>query len=283
MQKPEDYTYVIHPESPAEQVRLAKQDIFLNEMLGTDLLPPDLILDRVKPIQILDIGSGPGTWALTVAHRYPDTQITGIDISEVNVKYANAQARVEHKDDSVSFEAMDATKPLIFNDNSFDMVNARAINGFLTLATWQSLMAELARVVCPGGMVRIVDNDFLGRTTSPAYDRLLDLFVAVGKKDPTRIPAATPRLRRFFEQTGFTDLRDRGYCIDFSTGAPAHDACVENFTVAFTLIKPYVVGLGLVPVEEYEDLCNQAIAEMYSADFGGVWFWRAMWGRKPEK
>jgi SAM-dependent methyltransferase len=282
MQKPEDYTYVIHPESPAEQVRLAKQDIFLNEMLGADLLPPDLLLDRERPTQILDIGSGPGTWALTVAHRYPDTQIMGIDISDMNVRYANAQVRVEHKDDRVSFEAMDATKPLIFEDNSFDVVNARAINGFLTLATWQSLMAELARVVRPGGIVRIIDNDFLGRTTSPAYDRLEDMFLTVGKKDPMRIPAATPRLRFFFEQAGFIDLRDRGYCIDFSAGVPAHAACVENFNVAFTLIKPYVVGLDLLPEEEYDQLRGQAIDEMYRADFGGIWFWRAMWGCKPE-
>jgi ubiquinone/menaquinone biosynthesis C-methylase UbiE len=282
MQKPEDYTYVIDPESPAEQVRLAKQDIFLNEMLGTELLPPDLLLDRARPTQILDIGSGPGTWALTVAHRYPDTQITGIDISEVNVKYANAQVRVEHKDDRVSFEAMDATKPLIFDDNSFDLVNARAINGFLTLATWQTLMVELGRVVCPGGIVRIIESDFLGRTTSPSYDHLQEMLLTISKKDPTRLPAATPRLRFFFERAGFTDLQDRGYCIDFSAGAPAHDACIENFTVAFTLIKPYVVGLGLVSAEAYDQLRHQAIAEMYSADFGGIWFWRAMWGRKPE-
>jgi ubiquinone/menaquinone biosynthesis C-methylase UbiE len=280
MQKREDYTYVIHPESPAEQVRLAKQDIFLNEMLGADLLPPDLLLERERPIQILDIGSGPGTWALNVAHRYPNTQITGIDISEVNVKYANAQVRVELKDDRVSFEAMDATKPLDFSDNSFDMVNARAVNGFLTLATWQTLMSELIRVVCPGGIVRIIESDFLGRTTSAAYDRLQDLLLKVSKKDPTRISAATPRLRFFFERAGFTDLQDRAYCIDFSAGAPAHDACVENFTVAFELIRPYIVGLGLTSTEEYDQLRNQAIAEMYSADFGGIWFWRAMWGRK---
>src|SRR5450432_205312 len=110
-----EYTYMTHPENVAEQVRLAKQDRILNDMLGDDLLP-DALPEDLSDYKILDVGSGPGSWSLTVASRFPTVEVVGIDISALNVQYANAVARTQLKTERVAFKKMDATKALTFPD-----------------------------------------------------------------------------------------------------------------------------------------------------------------------
>jgi ubiquinone/menaquinone biosynthesis C-methylase UbiE len=274
-----EYTYLTHPENVAEQVRLAKQDRMLNTMLGDDLLPVE-IPESLQPYKILDVGSGPGSWPLMVASHFPAVEVVGIDISALNVKYANAVARAELKSDQVSFEEMDATKPLNFLDASFDLINARAINGFLHRHSWFALMDELSRIVRPGGIIRLVEYGVF-KTNSPTFERFCAMVEDAMANDPGRFADALEQLPQFFEHIKFTDLQRKKYNLDFSLGSPAYTDCIEDIKVVLILFKPFLVHHG-IDEQEYEQLCIQSLIEMQQPGFQGYWPWHAMWGRKPE-
>ena len=83
------HTYVMDPESATEMARLMLQDRLVTEgMQGIFSERTDL--DNIQAI--LDVGCGPGGWALDVAHTYPDRKVVGIDISQTMLDYAHAAA-----------------------------------------------------------------------------------------------------------------------------------------------------------------------------------------------
>ncbi len=76
--------YVVDAENVAEMARLRRQARMLSE--HSCLSPQQLALAQRS--HILDIGCGPGEWALAIAQRFPESRITGIDISDLMIAYA---------------------------------------------------------------------------------------------------------------------------------------------------------------------------------------------------
>ena len=99
---------------------------------------------------VLDVACGPGGWVLDVAFAHPDIEVAGVDISTVMIDYANARASSQQIPNA-SFGSMDINKPLDFSDASFDLVNARFINGVLRKENWAPFVAECTRLLRPGG------------------------------------------------------------------------------------------------------------------------------------
>ena len=122
-----------------------------------------------KPARILEIGSGTGSGAAVLKARFPNADITGVDLSPEMVRIA--QAKIQ----GVTFEPADASR-LPFPDASFDLVAQNNVPVYF---------GELARVLAPGGRALITST--FGPAT-PYYT-------------PHRV------LRRRFEKLGFTDLR----------------------------------------------------------------------------
>ena len=122
-----------------------------------------------RPQRILEIGSGTGSGAAILKARFPDAEVTGVDLSPEMVRIA--QAKVP----GVTFEPADASR-LPFADGSFDLVAQNNVPVYFN---------EVARVLAPGGRVLITS------TIGPAT------------------PYYTPHkvLRRRFGKLGFGELR----------------------------------------------------------------------------
>ena len=119
--------YFIDIESTTEMARLINQDRLFTENMGG--LFPEL-QDISSMHDILDIACGPGGWILDVATAFPEIRAVGIDVSHTMIEYARASAWSRGLDNA-SFLVMEALEPLEFADDSFDMVNARSIIGFM--------------------------------------------------------------------------------------------------------------------------------------------------------
>src|SRR5436190_20533527 len=89
--EPSKNAYVIDSESPAELARLLHQDLLFTKALG--LLPP--LPDQSKLRSILDLACGPGGWTREAAMAFPSAQVTGIDISERVIAFAQDQAEIQ--------------------------------------------------------------------------------------------------------------------------------------------------------------------------------------------
>jgi SAM-dependent methyltransferase len=122
---------------------------------GPDFLAPlEAALDRLpaSPKRVLDIGTGTGAAARLVAARYPEADITGVDVAERMLD----EARRLTDSTRVTYRAADAER-LPFDAESFDLV---------TLNNMIPFFDELARVVAPGGHLVIA---FTGGAGTPIY------------------------------------------------------------------------------------------------------------------
>ena len=274
----EENTYFIDAENAAEMARLTSQDRLLTKTMG-GLFQPEIDLSHVH--DILDIACGPGGWVLDVATAYPEKQVTGIDISRLMIEYAKAQAR-EKSLVNVHFQVMDALKPLDFPDNSFDLVNARFITGFMSKAAWPMLIQEGQRILRPGGVIRLTECES-PLTNSAASEKMYEMLAqALVEMNQSFSPdgrsvGITPMLGRLLRNAGFTDIGKAAHMLDYSFGTEAHRGCYQDLMVFLKLLQPFFVKVGITTQGEAASLYEQTMREMQSEDFCGVFFFLTEW------
>ena len=99
-------------------------------------------LDRSKPLEILEIGCGPGALAESLRRWYPNAHITAIDRDSRFIAFAKANIS------GVDFREGDATN-LPFEDGVFDVVISNTVQEHVEpRAFW----GEQHRVLKPGGI-----------------------------------------------------------------------------------------------------------------------------------
>lgn len=274
--------YVINPESGTEMARLMYQDRLVTKQLG-GLFPSGIDLTSVS--DILDIACGPGGWALDLARLYPTINVKAFDCSHIMIDYAQAQARTQ-KLNNLQFQHADATKHLDYPDNSFDIVNARYIMSFMPKSGWPELMQECKRILRPGGFLSLTESEAI-MSNSAAAEKLVELMCNAGKlSDRLFSPSGRnfgilQMLNHFLKQAGYENIQRKANAIDISSGAEAHENNYQNFFVAIKLLQPFIINFTHISNEEFEQLHQQAIAEMMLDDFCGIWFHLTVWGSKP--
>jgi SAM-dependent methyltransferase len=202
------------------------------------------------------------------------------------IEYAKARAWSKGFNNA-NFLVMDALEPLEFADNSFDMVNARSIFGFMPTTAWPGLIQECMRVTRPGGIIRLTEFDTYGTTNSPAVEKINEIglraFKLAGRSfsPDGRSLGITPMLGRFLSDAGCINIQRKAHAFDFSMGTEAHQAMYDNSKAVFKLSQPFMVKMKVATQEELDMLYRQALGEMMSDDFCGVWFYLSAWGEKP--
>jgi ubiquinone/menaquinone biosynthesis C-methylase UbiE len=275
-------TYFLDAESATEMARLMHQDRLLTQALG-GALPEQPDLSRVE--RILDIGCGPGGWVLEVARTHPQIQVVGCDISQTMIEYARAQARTQGLANA-DFLVMNALQGLAFPSESFDLVNARLIGGFVPRMYWPRLIEECRRITRPQGRLRLTECE-ASFTTSPACTRLTHLFTSALHRagmsfspDGSTI-GLTPMLPHLLRQGGYEAIGYRGAAIEYSSGTEFHNSAYQDMLVASRLMQPFLLRMGVTTQKELEQVYEQALAEMLQEDFCAIWYYLTVWGEKP--
>lgn len=122
-----------------------------------------LVGDLLRPSAddtVLDIGCGVGGSGLSLAKKY-GCHVTGINVSERQIRQARQMARREGVDHLVGFQNADFNHQLPFPDRSFS--HAFAIESLCNATDHRWTLAELHRVLKPGGRLVVLDG-FLTRT-----------------------------------------------------------------------------------------------------------------------
>ncbi|HZR43591.1 MAG TPA: methyltransferase domain-containing protein [Ktedonobacteraceae bacterium] len=274
-------SYFADAEHVAEMARLTKQGHLLTERMG--VMPASVDLTKVHTV--LDIGCGPGEWALDVAQQHPDCQVIGIDISEVMT--GSARAWAQHRQiANAHFRVMDARKPLDFPDASFDLIHGRLLFGFLTTETWPQLFQECYRLLQPGGICCSSEVDNMGVMTSAAMDRYNTLFVEAMRRtghcftSEGSYVGITAVQARLLQDAGFQNIEQQCYLVNYSAGMPAHDIIYDDTRTLLKGIQPFLVGQNLITQEEIDTLYERVLLEMQEDTFCAVWYHHRAWGRK---
>ena len=104
----------------------------------------------------LEIGSGPGVVAATIAQNDPNVQITGLELSPDMVSVAREYVAGKGLEDRIQFVVGDAANEDLFNTlGKFDLVYCT-----YTLHHWEDprkVIRNLARAVADGGVLYLYD------------------------------------------------------------------------------------------------------------------------------
>lgn len=272
-------TFLIDPENGAEMVRLTNQHRLLTQYMG-GIFPQDI---DTAPLQhVLDLACGPGDWVQDVAFERQDIDVIGIDSSRSLITHALAMASVQGLDNAF-FQVMDIRKPLDFDDDSFDLIQARLLTSILSPAEWPGLLAECRRILRPGGIMRLVEAEW-PETNSPAIQRLGRIVIQalrqVGRsyspdgQQLGTLAILVPLLR----DAGLTQVRDRTYEVPFTTGLIGPHPIMELLRIELYLMEPALLRWEVVTHAEFEALLTQMELETFSDSFRGMLRIGEAWG-----
>lgn len=118
----------------------------------------------------LDIGCGTGRLLASLHDAWPGMRLSGIDLS---APYLEEARRLIGRTARVKLDEA-AAEALPFDDASLDLVVSSFLLHELPNEIRAQVLAEMARVLKPGGLVVIVDS--LQKGDRPEWDGLLDLF-----------------------------------------------------------------------------------------------------------
>jgi SAM-dependent methyltransferase len=258
---------------PAESARLQRQA----QELGPDSAA---LLDRVGlgPGQAaIDLGCGPrGILDLLADRVGPGGRVTGLDADPAHVALAR-QFIARRGLAGAQVVAGDARRTGL-PAGSFDLVHARTL--LVNVPEPAEVLAEMVRLVKPGGWVAGLEPDAEGSLCYPAhpgYTRIMELFRAAAGRHGADLLIGR-RLAELYRQAG---LRDIGV----EARAGVYRAGDSRRTVGLDLARgmhPEIVRLGLAGQPELDELDRAVRAHLdhpWTLVMPHLSF--LVWGRKP--
>lgn len=173
-----------------------------------------------RPRRILDVATGTGDFAIALARKIDGCRVDGVDLSDGMMEVGRKKVAKAGLDGRITFAKGDCLN-LPYPDNTFDAVTvAFGVRNFEDLRRGY---AEMARVLCPGGQLCVVE---LAVPTSPMVRPFYKFYTkkiipAVGRlvsSDPrayTYLPESiaampgAPQMLALMAETGFDTPRIR--------------------------------------------------------------------------
>ncbi|KAK4193909.1 S-adenosyl-L-methionine-dependent methyltransferase [Podospora australis] len=237
-----------------------------------------------RPRRILECGSGSGAWAMEVAEQYPECEVIGIDIYPYPVP--------EDLPENLDFQVDDLNSPSTFPSNYFDLVNSRMMAGGIHVNRWQNYMADILRVLRPGGWCQMVEVYFNVQSDNGTLTANHALQVwsqsYLSSIQRYKDPRVALRLQTLMTQAGFVEVESRLITLplsgwstdprDQAIGA-ANRANVQRLLSSLA-IYPFAQALGMSNTD-IQLLVAQARSEADNPAFKAYFPVYVCIGRKP--
>jgi SAM-dependent methyltransferase len=259
--------------SEGESARLQRQ---------AEELAPDssALLDRVglRPGQsAIDIGCGPrGIIDLLAARVSPGGRVVGLDADPAHTAMA-AQFAAAFGFGDVEVVTADARQTGL-PSASFDLVHARTL--LINVPEPAEVVAEMVRLVRPGGWVAAMDSDSeyaMCYPPHPAFTRICGIFpVVFGRNGADHMIGR--RVPELFREAGLTEV---GVEARVQMYPPDH----SRRTIRLDLVRSMraqILALGLADEAELDELDAAArshLTDPHTIALSGLLF--LVWGRKP--
>ncbi|EED18256.1 conserved hypothetical protein [Talaromyces stipitatus ATCC 10500] len=271
------------PNDEPEQTRLSIVHqaflILLDGELTKAPLPPE------GPGRVLDVGTGPGDWAVEMGQRYPNTEIIATDISVFDggpaiISLPNVHFQLDDAEDEWTYH-----KP-------FNYIHFRGMSG--AFRDWRGVYEQAFKHLQPGGYIEIVESDPAAdnlRFAVPNPDSYYNIFVSAMRNaaDSLGYPRGREHLERsLLTSIGFVDVNVQDVIVpvgvwprDFrqsTLGKMVLIACLEGLE-ARSLRS--LTATGKWKVDEVRDLCEKVKQELMTSE-GLTISVRFVTARKPE-
>lgn len=186
---------------------------------GLDLIHMVMLLNMddklfVAPIEeaakepgykVLDVGTGTGIWCIDFADQFPNSEVTGTDISAIQPHWVPPNCR---------FVIDDLVLPWTWPENHFDFIHLRAMYG--CVPDWKDLYAKVFKHLKPGGwfedveMDVLIESDHVEIPPHHIFREWAEMFYSGGEKLGRSFTIAKGHfLRDLMIETGFVDVVEK--------------------------------------------------------------------------
>ncbi|KAI8812733.1 S-adenosyl-L-methionine-dependent methyltransferase [Cladochytrium replicatum] len=161
----------VFPDDVKEGMRLNKEHQLIRQAFnGFNFWSiPRTLLD--SGVNVLDVGCGTGIWLSEIYQDFPRCQFYGVDITTSS--WADVFRRLGA---NIRFTQGNVLVGLPFESNTFDYVHQQGLISGIPESKWPVVIAELTRVLKPGGYLDLVEMDPLPLVApTPAADHFGNL------------------------------------------------------------------------------------------------------------
>ena len=197
---------------------LGRDDEVIEDLRARRLNQHNMFTQHLRfGMRVLDLGCGPGSITFALADLVGPGGVVGIDQDSAIIAKARETLAEEGREAAdVRFEVGDAHK-LPFPDESFDAVWSQFV--FMHLNEPQQAMAEVRRVLRPGGVFGLMDYDlglFLFEPETELSRQRNELFVRVQQFNGGSMHTAK-RYRRMLLNAGFRASQASAFLVSCGT------------------------------------------------------------------
>jgi SAM-dependent methyltransferase len=229
------------------------------------LLPSSINPYKLK--NVLDLHCRSGAWAIDFALTYPGISITGLDDDLELIELARSNARSGYLK-QVLFYENSSSKPIRFEDNSFDLVHIGRPFLFSPAATWSALLQKCKQVMKPGAFINLVHLS-PGMGASEDYQRMLELWDQVlflrGCSFFDNQESASPgvHLCRLLREAGFENVTYSLYPVNFgSWNEKSGTACYQILLNLIESHKSLFLDHHLIDAHNFDRLIANQRADI---------------------
>ncbi|KAI9494496.1 S-adenosyl-L-methionine-dependent methyltransferase [Zychaea mexicana] len=188
-----------------------------------------------------------------MAIEHPNAHVTGIDMADM---FPTAI-----RPENVSFQLTNIIDGLPYDDNTFDFVHMRQLVVGLRATEWPSVLAEIFRVLKPGGLVQLVESDFTEMGQSQLIDAVLTTLHRA-MQDRGQDPWIASKLQNLLSDTTFNDVQQETRSIEFGKdGDPIAGELLWSWKSAMRSLKPFLAHRLLKNPDEYSPVLERYFHE----------------------
>jgi len=218
---------VADPDAQAEERRQIQQHRILREVFDGVVIPPIRFPPSgVDEPAVLDCGFGKGAWIDDLLSEYEDAVVTGIDMFLGRGTNGDEQDEGEDEGGDNGGGVMEF-EPKRWNLNApfrqdrsdsrlqpgtFDLINSRFLVAGINGNRWATYIADLERLLKPGGWVQIVEQYPLIRSESGRAIPYLQEWwqrYSLSMVQMNKDPHISRNLRAQLDRQGFENVRER--------------------------------------------------------------------------
>lgn len=155
-----------------------------------------------EPLDILDLGTGSGIWAIDMADKYPTATVLGVDLAPVQTTWVPSNCQ---------FEVDDIEDTWLYEKDHFDFIHAREL--YMAIRDWDKVIKQAFDHLKPGGYLELAQSNpdpMSDDNTLPsdsAYRQITEVFFEIGD-----IIGASGHAAKHFkakmEAAGFIDVHE---------------------------------------------------------------------------
>jgi nucleoside 2-deoxyribosyltransferase len=90
------------------------------------------------------------------------------------------------------------------------------------------------------------------------------------------LPEELPKL---LTRYGIKNVQTREYQLEYAADLPGWEACVEDMTLTFRIVVPFLRKWTRVP-SDYEEIYQQMLKDLHQPDFRAILNLKTVWGTK---